>query len=71
MKVITLLEIGDTVFLNSGSQEMTVTALSEDGKQANVRWINDEGFLCRDAFPVAALVPKQLLGREIKFKRVK
>lgn len=43
------------MFLRSGSPPMTITALSDDGKTANVRWFEDETSY-KDAIPVAAFV---------------
>jgi uncharacterized protein YodC (DUF2158 family) len=71
MKIITLLELGDIVYLHSGGVKMTVTALSEDGKWATVRWMNDKGVSFKDAMPVVALIPEELIDKEIKLVKVR
>jgi uncharacterized protein YodC (DUF2158 family) len=66
MKITTLIELGDIVYLRSGGVQMTVTALSEDGKMATVRWMNDKGASFKDAMPTNALIPAELVDREIR-----
>ena len=61
MRVI--FEPGDVVFLRSGSPPLTITAFSDDGKTANVRWF-DEDTSYRDAIPVAGLISAEQVEQD-------
>lgn len=47
--------VGRVVRLNSGGHDMTVVAVSEDGTNVDVRWLNEDGDARRWTFPCAAL----------------
>ena len=47
--------VGRVVRLNSGGRDMTVVAVSEDGTNVDVRWLNEDGDARRWTFPCAAL----------------
>lgn len=47
------MQIGDIVYLNSGSPELKVVSLR--GEHAIVEWLNEKNVLSVEDFPIAAL----------------
>ena len=47
------MQIGDIVYLNSGSPELKVVSLR--GEHAIVEWLNEENALSVEDFPIVAL----------------
>ena len=49
------IEPGDVVILKSGGQPMTVVSV-EDRDEIDCVWMGDDGHLCRESIPAAALI---------------
>lgn len=65
-----IFEPGDVAYLRSGSPPLTITALSEDGSIANVRWFEDETSF-KDTIPIAALVSAQQVEHDRERENVR
>jgi uncharacterized protein YodC (DUF2158 family) len=60
------LKVGDVVNLNSGSPDLTVSAIGSEGTKADVSWIKESGEVAQSTFPIACLRYKKADGLATK-----